>query len=334
MTSITLERQTPATLSISDFDDLDAFDAKEDSLENLPYVFSPDAIREELAKNMPEIHEKWDDKINAPFSEGAPFDSSEQNLSVSTLDIGPGALPPQSPEGTSEDSTADSPEFSQIHLSTPVEDNVNHSANEGSWNGMSKPGIVRHGRPQSLDLRLEPLTPSSTRVDSPRQAPSTSPGSISNSARFTDVSDASPTLKSTISVRSDFEPGTSTSLPNMSSIPTAPPVLLTEKPFSHRPHRSIGPSTFEKVRSKTRPTFLPPKSRKEDDKHMSDWQEMMKQSRLVGGFISRHIPLLLTNYLIKLRNGARHFKIAVWPVKGRSKTLFQYGRKKFLQIGE
>jgi len=287
MTSSILERQTPVMPEISDFDDLDAFDAREDSFENLPYVFSPDAIREELAKNMPEIHETtWDDKTNAPFSEGAPFNSSEQNLSVSTIDIGPGALPPQSPEGTSEDSAADSPKFSQIHLSTPVENNVDHSSNGGSWNGIAKPGIVRLGRPQSLDLKLEPLTPSSARMGSPRQGSSTSPGSISNSARFTDVSDASPTPKSTISVRSDFEPGTSTSLPNITSIPTAPPTLLTEKSFSHRPHRSIGPSTFEKVRSKTRPTFLPPKSRKEDDKHMSDWQEMMKQSRLVSESIS------------------------------------------------
>jgi hypothetical protein len=296
MTSTVLERQTPATFHISDFDDLDAFDASEDSLENLPYVFSPDAIREELAKNMPEIHDGWDNQTHAPFSEGTPFDSGEQNLSVSTLDIGPGALPPHSPAGTSEDSTADSlhsPQFSQIHLSTSVEDNVDHSADERPWNGTAKPGIVRQGRPQSLDLTLEPPSLSSTRIDSPRQAssgfPITSPGSILHSARLTDVSESSPTPTSGISVRSPasvLEPGTSTSLPNISSIPPAPPAtLLTEKSFGHRPHRSIGPSTFEKVRSKTRPTFLPPKSREEDDKHMSDWQQMMRQSRVVGEYI-------------------------------------------------
>ncbi len=40
-----------------------------------------------------------------------------------------------------------------------------------------------------------------------------------------------------------------------------------------------GPSIFEKVMSKTRPSYLPPKSREEDLKHMKDWEEMMKRSR-------------------------------------------------------
>lgn len=40
-----------------------------------------------------------------------------------------------------------------------------------------------------------------------------------------------------------------------------------------------GPSALQKVISKTRPTFLPPKDRIEDDKHMATWQKMMRQSR-------------------------------------------------------
>jgi hypothetical protein len=279
MTSTVLERETPATLNIPDFDDLDAFDAKED---DLPYVFSPDAIREELAKNMPE---EWDDHINLSCVEGTPFDRREQNLSVSTLDIGPNAMPPRSPEETSEYSTADSSnsfEFSHIPLSTSVESNVDSPLDESQRNGISKPhsGIVRQGRPQSLDLKLQPPSLPSARIDSPRQdssgLPTPSPGSVLLSA-------TSSTPKSsdfTRSPASDLGAGTSTSVPNMLS--AAPPVLLTEKPFSHRPHRSAGPSAFEKVRSKTRPTFLPPKPRKEDEKHMFDWQQMMRQSRLVG----------------------------------------------------
>lgn len=51
--------------------------------------------------------------------------------------------------------------------------------------------------------------------------------------------------------------------------------------------RSAGPSTFQKVMSKTRPHFLPPKSRQEDKKHMADWEAMMKQSRAAGDFSSR-----------------------------------------------
>jgi len=52
----------------------------------------------------------------------------------------------------------------------------------------------------------------------------------------------------------------------------------------HRPSRSVGPSALDKVISKTRPTFLPPKPKDEDLKHMADWEAMMKQSRLIGEF--------------------------------------------------
>ena len=52
--------------------------------------------------------------------------------------------------------------------------------------------------------------------------------------------------------------------------------------ISHKPTRSIGPSVFERVVSKTRPPFLPPKRRDEDQKHMADWERMMKQSRAAG----------------------------------------------------
>jgi len=39
---------------------------------------------------------------------------------------------------------------------------------------------------------------------------------------------------------------------------------------------------LEKVVSRTRPSFLPPKSRDEDKKHLADWENMMKQSRAAG----------------------------------------------------
>lgn len=52
----------------------------------------------------------------------------------------------------------------------------------------------------------------------------------------------------------------------------------------HRPSRSVGPSALDKVISKTRPSFLPPKPKTEDLKHMADWEAMMKQSRAAGEF--------------------------------------------------
>ncbi|OCF34333.1 hypothetical protein I317_05510 [Kwoniella heveanensis CBS 569] len=40
-----------------------------------------------------------------------------------------------------------------------------------------------------------------------------------------------------------------------------------------------GVSTFEKMRSHTRPSWLPPKDRHEDEVHLHQWEEMMAQSR-------------------------------------------------------
>jgi hypothetical protein len=63
-----------------------------------------------------------------------------------------------------------------------------------------------------------------------------------------------------------------------------PPAAHPDSPTSsrHRITKSVGPSAFEKVMSKTRPTFLPPKNKLEDNKHLADWEAMMKSSRLAG----------------------------------------------------
>ena len=70
-------------------------------------------------------------------------------------------------------------------------------------------------------------------------------------------------------------------LPAVGSRPTSssssPPSSI-----SHKPTRSVGPSVFERVISKTRPSFLPPKTRYEDQKHLADWERMMKRSRAAG----------------------------------------------------
>jgi len=44
--------------------------------------------------------------------------------------------------------------------------------------------------------------------------------------------------------------------------------------------RASGPSLFQQVVSKTRPPYLPPKQKEEDNKHSKEWEEMMQQSRL------------------------------------------------------
>ncbi|WWC65933.1 uncharacterized protein I303_108555 [Kwoniella dejecticola CBS 10117] len=76
-----------------------------------------------------------------------------------------------------------------------------------------------------------------------------------------------------------------------SSNPTSPPPLnhkrLSTASSSHTPAAAnahgIGiketVSTFEKVRSHTRPAYLPPKDKHEDEVHLHQWEEMMAQSR-------------------------------------------------------
>ncbi|KAI6163883.1 rab-GTPase-TBC domain-containing protein [Pisolithus thermaeus] len=79
--------------------------------------------------------------------------------------------------------------------------------------------------------------------------------------------------------------------------------------------RIVGPSVFQKVVSKTRLHFLPPKSREEDRKHMADWEAMMKESRAAGVelLLSRRLAATLTAPLVleeRRRKGLQQRRIA------------------------
>jgi hypothetical protein len=71
--------------------------------------------------------------------------------------------------------------------------------------------------------------------------------------------------------------------------PNSPPPTHTKRP-SHSQSAGLGPntsaglgvkgvSTFEKVISHTRPSWLPPKDRAEDETHYHQWEEMMSKAR-------------------------------------------------------
>ncbi|KAI5121319.1 hypothetical protein M0805_003786 [Coniferiporia weirii] len=101
----------------------------------------------------------------------------------------------------------------------------------------------------------------------------------------TSLSSTPPELASE---HSEASTGSNTSIPDEGQTPKAPiptsyslPVgTQTPRLQLHRPTKSTGPSALEKVLSKTRPTFLPPKAKQEDNKHMADWEAMMKHSRV------------------------------------------------------
>ncbi|OSX66936.1 hypothetical protein POSPLADRAFT_1127489 [Postia placenta MAD-698-R-SB12] len=69
---------------------------------------------------------------------------------------------------------------------------------------------------------------------------------------------------------------------NMSNMSNMSTTSTTSAPstFQHRQVRSLGPSALDRFISHTRPSFLPPKPRTEDKKHLADWEAMMKRSRV------------------------------------------------------
>ncbi|EDR15811.1 uncharacterized protein LACBIDRAFT_301140 [Laccaria bicolor S238N-H82] len=252
---------------VSSFDFDDAFNDSDDT--DVPYIFSPDAIREEFARSMPVEDDSWEEIENAA-STGGFFDDS--NTSVSTLDINSDPqIAPESPMVGS----ALSAYFSQISLSTPAQEYespgehptayVNHHPHPNVVVNASEPPPRRVHSTSGLSQPIEG-PPSNTTSDI-----SAPPILVTQTAKSLPLV-AEPASHSLSTPQSVI-------VSTLSSDPPGPSVPLTEKPQGHRRNRSAGPTALEKVRSKTRPSFLPPKPRQEDDKHMADWQHMMKLSR-------------------------------------------------------
>jgi TBC1 domain family member 14 len=269
------ERSTKHPKSASfDFDD--AFEDEDDH--DPGFKLSSAAIREELARNH-SLREDEDD-LEAEDTSVAPSSNgrsrhSPHDTSVSTIDLGGPAFP--SPIQPSLDRTPEESEysndFSQVSLSedsTPnhvkAPDNSEGQGQELEMNGHSEsshpyPAVHIDASKTTISnvILAPPHTPSDLQVNPPSQdldqvPPNSAPAS---SPQYNDI--PSPQPKSPAS-------------PNASS-PTR---------FVHRPMRSAGPSALEKVVSKTRPAYLPPKNKMEDNKHMADWENMMKQSRAAG----------------------------------------------------
>lgn len=283
---------------VSAFDIEDAFSDGDE----IPAGFSAGFLREELARNLSAIDTTGDD---ASTSNG----SADNNTSVSTLDItrdtfpspADGPHPRRLPYSADYDEDVPA-HFSQISLApsdeesesqgrmslnssdgrSPVEQdlpypNVVIDASQASDHHVS----VLNGSPSVPPLpfanpqhngdeptpRLPSASPPAFVASSHNSHPNPSPHSTNVATSATHLpSSAQP------------QPETSPSPASTSQLGT-PPAQPT-KP--RKPGRSSGPSMLEKVRSKTRPTHLPPKNRQEDDRHMADWEAMMKLSRQAG----------------------------------------------------
>lgn len=127
--------------------------------------------------------------------------------------------------------------------------------------------VDSHSDPTALDATQESPPPSPPQSELPpdtsasEDEPETPPGQTTQ-----ERSASTPPLR----------------LPPVGSRPTSSSSSPPSSISHHKPTRSVGPSVFERVVSKTRPSFLPPKSRDEDQKHLADWERMMKRSRAAG----------------------------------------------------
>ena len=147
----------------------------------------------------------------------------------------------------------------------------NHTYNRSVSTPTSKTFTGHQGQSQSVPDLASPATdhPSVEDTHTRDESPPNSSGRVLSAGSTIPSSSAT----------------TAGSIPTQGSTVSQPHSSRSESPRrGHRPTRSVGPSTLDKVISKTRPNFLPPKPKTEDLKHMADWEAMMKQSRAVGEF--------------------------------------------------
>ena len=89
----------------------------------------------------------------------------------------------------------------------------------------------------------------------------------------------------------------------------------------------------EKVLSRTRPSWLPPKSQKEEKKHLKEYQRMMELSLEAG--MSNGLDLLFPLLIPNFQNGKKLPKRSTLnaPKTTRRAPFFEYGRNMYFQIG-
>ncbi|KAI0094328.1 rab-GTPase-TBC domain-containing protein [Irpex rosettiformis] len=293
----------------------DAFSDTEDTADS--YEFSAAAIRADLEKNLSAglagHNVEWSEEpdLNDLMAK-IGYANGNEDGSISSLHYNPGyhdelsppTQQPPSPEtnSTSYPSEDDvrsldevnlASEFSSINLQSPPEPELDgsssslHDINQGEENNQEDEAertIVQidasqdHPEPTVVHVDTTPphTPPSHTAVRS--MSPPTPPYNEQISSYTASASSHSATPRSAQSV-SSLQTPTSASLHTPSSAASNASTSSTAT-TKHKATRSVGPSILDKVISKTRPTFLPPKPKAEDLKHLADWEAMMKKSRI------------------------------------------------------
>ncbi|EJD04193.1 RabGAP/TBC [Fomitiporia mediterranea MF3/22] len=226
------------------------------------FEFSSESIRRELERNAPAAHPfAGDEEINFENIQIEPS-YNETDTSISTLDINAPPVHTPDPATVSLPHSPGTPEHSS------EADHPNHEDASPSPKGedSSPDGSAHHSFPSVvIDLSRPPASQVTVLSDNSSESSQQHPITPSDSANVT--SEALPSPK-----RASMDAG----IPNSQSLPIS---VAVSRPQVHRVSKSTGPSALEKVISKTRPTFLPPKPKEEDLKHLADWEIMMKKSR-------------------------------------------------------
>ncbi|KAG1828070.1 rab-GTPase-TBC domain-containing protein [Suillus variegatus] len=260
------------------FDLDDAFSDGEDADYNLE--FSSAAIRKHLAENPSWAgnHDREDDG-ETEYSSARDHDTSISTFcldgssnSYSETRSSSSSPPPLTAEEQPDEQQVPQ-DFSDITLSEEPNANGHSTSHEDTREeDASAPRDTSPPRDTSYPV---------VHIDVSRSPPSrvmTSTGAESNGEDHQEDETVHPVSN----VSSSYLPPPSHDIPPLPPSPSSPlpkspttPTVTSQR----RQTYSAGPSAFQKVMSKTRPHFLPPKNRQEDQKHMADWQAMMKQSR-------------------------------------------------------
>ncbi|KAI0937202.1 hypothetical protein AcV5_005157 [Taiwanofungus camphoratus] len=268
----------------------DAFSDTDDNDASLE--FSPAAIREELAKTMKEgasWHIRQDEAIDFASNIGYSVDP---DASVSTFNIDAqehDSIP--SPPGMQRSLSSTSQMSSQLSESGSLHDvqlsnSFSQIALSDSSSSQLREEVDDHVAAYPA-VQIDVSEPHTAAVEAKVLSDAVEDNSITSKqravsleqirARSVSPQPTTPRTSASIASVSSVQLPSSTSLPTPSSVKSTSSASST---FSQqRSARSVGPSALDKVISKTRPSFLPPKPRTEDRKHMQDWEAMMKRSR-------------------------------------------------------
>ncbi|OCH96434.1 RabGAP/TBC [Obba rivulosa] len=280
-----------ATLSRLSLDD--AFDDADDH--DVSLEFSPSAIRAALSKNL-NGGEDWHPGLdNASIDSAKVGYSVDPDASVSTFDID--ARSPPTLERTFSSESMDRPQLTHYDSAqdslydVPLSESVSQASVSSQLSSPPAPPSHPNGRDHvsefpSVQIHTSDDTPVVAEVKSePALGGDTSLGRTQQSVSHEEVRARNPlSLSSPLRASANAVSTSSLPLPTSQSLPvpstSEPPAHPPSNAPRHRPARPMGPSALDKVVSKTRPSFLPPKDRSEDKKHMADWEKMMKHSRV------------------------------------------------------